>query len=552
VSGASPIRVAAWSPGASHDEARAHVQARLNLFSKLWFWLFWVLVAVIEGMYRLYPETRPTRVAFVFEMALIGQAAFAAIWYFVLHRRRVSLPWLYRIDAAYLFVIAMELGDSAYMQSDLHAAAYVALIWHTLVVFARTVIIPSSGARTAAVTGASFAPLLLGAVGIAIEHPEHLDLPPVPFVIGGVFLAAVAVLVATTGSRVIFGLRRQVREAMHLGQYTLEAKIGEGGMGTVYRARHAMLRRPTAIKLLPPEHLDARSLKRFEREVQNMSRLTHPNTVAVYDYGRSLDGVFYYAMEYLDGVDLATLVRLDGPQPAPRVIHVMRQICGALDEAHALGIIHRDIKPANVILCQRGRQPDVAKVVDFGLVKQIASTVDDPTGTRVIAGTPAYLAPEAVTDPETVGPASDLYALGALGYFLLTGQHVFEGRTAMHICTQHATATPVPPSRRIDRAIPADLEALILRCLAKAPEQRPASAQALRLALGALPSYREWDEQAAAEWWKEFASTRETQLERPPLVAPPIETITVTRELEPARGDRTDVDVTFVPTPQVR
>jgi serine/threonine protein kinase len=539
VSGPSPHRVAAWTAGASSDETRAFVHARLALFSKLWFWLFWVLVAVIDGMYRLYPATRPGGVVFVFEMALIGQVAFAAIWYFALHKQKVPLRWLYRIDAFYLMVIGIELGNSAYMQSELHAAVYVALIWHTLVVFARTVIVPSSGMRTFVVTTLSFVLLMIGGAAIAIVHPERLDLPPLPFIIGGSFLSGVAILLATTGSRVIFGLRRQVREAIQLGQYTLEEKIGEGGMGAVYRASHALLRRPTAIKLLLPGRVDARSLARFEREVQNMSRLTHPNTVAVYDYGVSLDGLFYYAMEYLDGIDLQTLVELDGPQAATRVIHVMRQICGALDEAHALGVVHRDIKPANVILCQRGRQPDVAKVVDFGLVKEITHDADDRTGTRVIAGTPAYLAPEAITDPDTVGPPSDLYALGALGYFLLTGQHVFEGRTAIHTCTLHATATPTAPSTRTANAIPAELDALILACLAKSPADRPASAQALRLALGALPAYREWDETAAAEWWKDFAATRRKR----PTAPRPIETVTVTRELGVAPGDRTDVDV---------
>jgi serine/threonine-protein kinase len=536
------MRVAGWgAAGAHRDEARAAVQARLALFSKLWFWLFWVLVAVLEGTYRLFPQMRPARVEFVFECALVGQALFAAIWYFALHKRRVSLVWLYRIDTFYMFVIGLEMGNSVYMQSDLGASMYIALVWHTMVVFARVVMLPSTGMRTLIVTSLSFVPLLVGGDLILTYHPERVGLPPLVFVVGGVFLAGLAVLLATAGSIVIYGLRRQVREAIQLGQYTLEEQIGAGGMGSVYRARHLLLRRPTAIKLLPPDRYDAHSLARFEREVQSMSRLTHPNTVAVFDYGLSIDGLFYYAMEYLDGVDLETLVRTDGPQPAPRVIHILRQICGALDEAHAMGLTHRDIKPANVILCQRGRVPDFAKVVDFGLVKEITRAADDGTGTKVIAGTPAYLSPEAVTDPDTVGPASDLYALGALGYFLLTGQRVFAGNTELHICTQHVTATPVPPSKRTDNPIPADLEALILRCLAKSPAARPESAASLRRALDALPAYRDWDETAAAVWWRDFETRRPARVASPP--DPARVTVTITRDLGELHDDRTDVDV---------
>jgi serine/threonine-protein kinase len=287
-----------------------------------------------------------------------------------------------------------------------------------------------------------------------------------------VWCVATVALTATV-SRVVYGLVRQVREAMRFGQYTLRDKIGEGGMGAVYRAEHAMLRRPTAVKLLLPDRLDREGLLRFEREVQLTSQLSHPNTVAIYDYGRTPNGVLYYAMEYLDGASLEKLVADEGPQAPERVVRILEQAAGSLAEAHSVGLVHRDIKPGNILLCTRGGIEDFAKVIDFGLVKNAAGT--EPTLTQVgaLAGTPLFMAPEAASEPEKVSARTDTYALGAVGYFLLTGAPPFDGRTFVEICGHHLHSTPIPPSERLGKSVPAKLEALILRCLAKAPEARP-------------------------------------------------------------------------------
>jgi eukaryotic-like serine/threonine-protein kinase len=308
-----------------------------------------------------------------------------------------------------------------------------------------------------------------------------------------------AITVATAGSAVIYGLRREVRHARQLGQYTLEEKLGEGGMGVVYRARHAMLRRPTAVKLLRPERMGEAGLLRFEREVQLTASLSHPNTVTVFDYGRTPDGVFYYAMEYLEGLGLDQLVAADGPQPPGRVAHVLRQVLEALAEAHGVGLVHRDVKPANVILCERGGVPDVAKVVDFGLVKDL-DAADGLTRDATLVGTPLYLAPEAIRST-AADARSDLYSVGAVAYFLLAGRHVFEGATIVEICSHHLHTPPVPPSERLGRSLPVALEAWVLGCLEKDPARRPPSASAAAAGLERCGLAGEWTPEAARAWW---------------------------------------------------
>ena len=301
--------------------------------------------------------------------------------------------------------------------------------------------------------------------------------------------------------------RKAALEAKRLGQYTLEDKIGAGGMGSVYRARHAMLRRPTAVKLLDPEKMSGNSIARFEREVQLTSQLNHPNTITVYDYGRTSEGIFYYAMEFLEGVTFHDLVGEYGALPEARVVHLLRQLCGSLAEAHASGLIHRDVKPANLILTCRGGVYDLVKVLDFGLVKAFGSEKDDRlTANHALTGTPSYMSPEAISHPDTVDVRTDIYAVGAVGYFLLTGTPVFSGNGLIELCRKHLQEQPEPPSKRLGKPVSDRLEQLLLECLAKKREDRPASAAVLLETLETLNPEPPWTRTDAQAWWKEFSA----------------------------------------------
>ena len=298
-------------------------------------------------------------------------------------------------------------------------------------------------------------------------------------------------------------------QARQLGQYQLTEKIGIGGMGVVYKAHHALLRRETAIKLLLPEKADPAAIARFEQEVRLTCRLTHPNTIQVYDYGHTPDGIFYYAMEYLVGLNLHDLVHRYGAQPEARVAHILRHICDSLSEAHGVGLIHRDIKPANVFLCDRGGISDSVKVLDFGLVKQVSDETSELPGADGIVGTPNFIAPESIQDCNRSDARSDLYSLGALGYFLLTGTEVFEGDSIAEVCQKHLTATPVAPGTRLGIEFNPQLESLLMRCLAKDPAHRPQSASEMAGLLVASHFAENWTMDDRANWWKEHRSSVE-------------------------------------------
>ncbi len=316
----------------------------------------------------------------------------------------------------------------------------------------------------------------------------------------GILALLTIAILASSGS--LARVQHHVDGVRRLGQYSLEALIGEGGMGKVYRARHALLQRPTAVKLFDGENADPDSVQRFEREVQLTSRLEHPNTIQIYDFGRTSDHVFYYAMELLDGVNLAQLVSAQGRLPAARVMYLLMQVCESLQEAHQAGLIHRDIKPANIMVCRRGGQFDVIKVLDFGLVKQLHLEASDGVEhSQRISGTPRYMAPERLATPQAVDARSDLYSLGAVAYYLLTGQEIFAAESGLQLLVYSVRSAAPRPSQVTGVDVPTQLDGLIHRCLAPAPHDRPDNVTEVLDALRRLAQDFPWSQQDAQACW---------------------------------------------------
>ena len=510
----------------SDPAARAFLQKRVAVFGLIGALLggtalvFRLVLGVLFGFIK--QELRDP--SFLLHFASI--LPMVAVW-MICRRGELKLRTIEAVEYAGLFGMSLGyIGMGTYIRPEVGADTITSFIL-ALMLFARSVFVPSTARRTV-VLGA-----LIGVPLVAAMYAHYLSVDlgiwrqlgynntgtsaervAASNVVITVMWWTLTVGLAALASRVIHRLRAEVNTIQSLGQYSLERKLGEGAMGVVYEATHGMLKRPTAIKLLKPEITDPESLSRFRREVQLTARLTHPNTVTIYDYGRTPEGLFYYAMELLTGATLTQVVEASGPQPVERVARVLRDAALALNEAHDVGLIHRDIKPSNVMLARQGGVPDVTKVLDFGLVKNLG-TVDEleRTNTLSIKGTPHYLSPESIQDPQSIGATSDIYALGAVGYYLLSGRHVFEGKTIIEVCMHHLHTQPVPLAEVSPSQVPKGLAELIYACLEKSQSDRPTSGQELADAIDRLDIQR-WTRAQAEKWWDAFG-TKVTQAKEP-------------------------------------
>ena len=418
----------------------------------------------------------------------------------------MNLGLAFEIASSYA-IAAAEFADP--MGLEMHGG-YMGLSWVAVWVVLFTVVVPTSPRRAllAALASVSSVPVIIGLM--MATGATSLRLDPGQFFFGLVFPYLLVVGMAYVGARVVYHLGTEVKRARELGSYRLEEKLGEGGMGEVWRARHRMLSRPAAIKLIRPSlagdgraGMSEEAVRRFEREAQVIAQLRSPHTVELFDFGMADDGAFYYVMELLDGLDADALIRRFGPVPSERAIYLLRQVCHSLSEAQSCGLVHRDIKPANIFLCRYGEEYDFVKVLDFGIVGAVRDTPGGnltQTQGNAVRGTPAFIAPEQVMGTALDGRA-DIYATGCVAYWLLTGQLVFTADTSMGLLLKHAQTPPTPPSARTELPIPPALEELVLSCLAKDPAQRPQSARELSRRLGELEGATAWTEERARDWW---------------------------------------------------
>jgi eukaryotic-like serine/threonine-protein kinase len=498
-------RVSAF-PGDLFEQARG----RLRLLAALFFcgFMFDVVVFVITVIFGGVPHL--TAEGALFQQVFLGAAIMSAVVWWAAKSPRFSASAIHTLGLVYEVAVCAVSSAATYWMAYRDTGVIPNLTWVPAIVIMFPLIIPGPPRRMlwAAIISAAMSPLAL----LVLDRVGAIDTKDgsafAPAAVGSIF----AVVIACMGSRVIYGLGREVAAARALGSYQLEEKLGEGGMGEVWRATHRMLARPAAIKLIRPALTGSTSLgvseearRRFEREANVIAGLRSPHTVNLFDFGVSESGAFYYAMELLDGLDADSLVRRFGPVPAERAIHLLRQVCHSLIEAESRGLVHRDIKPSNIFVCRYGEDHDFVKVLDFGIVK---TRHEDPhpgpalTGETVIHGTPAFMSPEQAVGGGQIDGRADVYALGCVAFWLLTGKLVFTGETPTALVLQHIQ-TPAPaPSTRAELPVPAALDHIVLACLAKSPDERPQSARELMRLLDEIEVEDTWTEERGRAWWE--------------------------------------------------
>ena len=422
--------------------------------------------------------------------------------------RQPGLPPSRLVDLALLYEVILALGIGIVNQWTPNS---VGLSWIVVLVLIHPLIVPAPAAK---VLVASIAAASMDFVGLAVASARGLELPHLSVLVWTYLPNYLCVVLAMVPSRVRLRMEQHRTMARQLGSYQLGELLSSGGMGEIYRAEHRMLVRPAAVKLIRPKVLGdvdeegrRRVFQRFHREARVTAGLRSPHTVEVYDYGVTADGTLCYVMELLEGLDLTTLVEKFGPVPPERAVHILLQMCDSLAEAHERGLVHRDIKPSNVFLSHYGSRVDFVKVLDFGLARStdLAGSDVQLTGVGTVLGTPAFMAPEQIVGEPAVGPRTDLYALGCVAYRLVTGQVTFQGRRPLEVLTQHVSTPPVPPSQRSELKIPESLDRIILMCLEKDPDRRPASADAVAALLAGVEPLLPWTADRALQWWDSHA-----------------------------------------------
>lgn len=516
--GSLEFRLPRGSKSAQSMEIRDLLRQRLTIIVLVALFTNAVMNAV--RFVRLQPLFTSTNIWHVWVPSGLNLLALAGLTAVLLRKRIYSLLQLRRIEAVTFGIATLFFLLETYFTNfessggyllgyvDRHPAEMIlvsrttTILWVMLIIAYGT-FIPNTGRRCATIViTMALSPLLLVSIA-GLFHPEIPQHLLILFIADMAMWLGCAVAMSIYGSHKITLLRQEAFAARKLGQYVLKERLGQGGMGEVYLAEHVLLKRPCAVKvILPDQSNNPTSLQRFLREVQVTATLTHPNTVQVFDYGQTDDGTVFYAMEYLPGPNLEKLVQEHGPMAAARVIHVLRQLCGALEEAHAAGLIHRDIKPSNVILCRRGGLYDVAKLLDFGLARLQSSELAGASFTQagLIFGTPAYMSPEQATGNRSLDLRTDIYSLGALAWFLLTGAAPFAREGIVQILNAHINE-PVPLLHSLRPDVPEDLQVIVQRCLAKNPTERFSDTGSMDQALAHCHLAGAWSQADAATWW---------------------------------------------------